>query len=149
MPGSSIFDDYLCQSGLELGNNERLANSSAFKLIVILYAICSSQYALRSYLYIIFHAIVGGPASFLFEDKVSSVPSVIVGRCLKLNVVGLLICLNLPLSGESILCREALFRAYLCGHRCISCCSSFQEVRETSWLLHPSNAMLNQWMLLC
>ncbi|KMT13175.1 hypothetical protein BVRB_4g085810 [Beta vulgaris subsp. vulgaris] len=30
----------------------------------------SGQYALRSYLYIIFHAIVGGPASFLFEDKV-------------------------------------------------------------------------------
>lgn len=30
----------------------------------------SAQYALRSYLYIIFHAIVGGPASFLFEDKV-------------------------------------------------------------------------------
>ncbi|CAO2836224.1 unnamed protein product [Amaranthus hypochondriacus] len=30
----------------------------------------SAQYALRSYLYIIFHAIVGGPASILFEDKV-------------------------------------------------------------------------------
>uniref|UniRef100_A0A803LVR9 Mannosyltransferase n=1 Tax=Chenopodium quinoa TaxID=63459 RepID=A0A803LVR9_CHEQI len=30
----------------------------------------SAEYALRSYLYIVFHAIVGGPISFLFEDKV-------------------------------------------------------------------------------
>ncbi|XP_021771219.1 dol-P-Man:Man(6)GlcNAc(2)-PP-Dol alpha-1,2-mannosyltransferase-like [Chenopodium quinoa] len=30
----------------------------------------SAEYALRSYLYIVFHAIAGGPISFLFEDKV-------------------------------------------------------------------------------
>lgn len=33
---------------------------------------CSSQFALRSYLYILFHKLVGGPASWWFaEEKVS------------------------------------------------------------------------------
>ena len=53
-------------------------NCFSFLLTLIGYAICSAQYALRSYLYIIFHAIVGGPASILFEDKVVSVLSVAV-----------------------------------------------------------------------
>lgn len=35
-------------------------------------SICSSEFALRSYLYILFHELVGRPASWLFaEDKVS------------------------------------------------------------------------------
>lgn len=37
-----------------------------------LYVLCSSEFALRSYLYIIFHELVGRPASWLFaEEKVS------------------------------------------------------------------------------
>jgi len=40
---------------------------------------CSSQYALRSYLYLLFHEIVGRPASWLFsEDKVSFLLCVVV-----------------------------------------------------------------------
>lgn len=116
-------------------------NRFAFLLIFIGYAICSAQYALRSYLYIIFHAIVGGPASILFEDKVAYVLSVVVD-------VDMLPCrfANMRkhfLSGESILCGKALSRAYLSGHRCISCCSNFSKVWKTSCLLHPCNAMLN------
>lgn len=30
---------------------------------------CSSQFALRSYLYLLFHEIVGRPATWLFADE--------------------------------------------------------------------------------
>lgn len=44
---------------------------SFFQLTFSLSFSCSSQFALRSYLYLLFHKVVGGPASWLFtEDKV-------------------------------------------------------------------------------
>lgn len=36
---------------------------------LLLYASCSSQFALRSYLYILFHELVGRPASFLYDGE--------------------------------------------------------------------------------
>lgn len=43
-----------------------------YESMIILNASCSSEFALRSYLYIIFHNLVGWPASWWFgEEKVS------------------------------------------------------------------------------
>ena len=80
---------------------------------------CSSQYALRSYLYLLFHEVVGRPASWLFsEDKVSFLLCLVVElNCLRWNVEMFMLFM-LPLSflavGESVLCCEILSGSSLC-----------------------------------
>lgn len=121
---------------------------------MLLCACCSSQFALRSYLYLLFHEIVGRPAAWLFgEEKVR------FHLCLLIDLLQITVfyhvyafhvtVLSFTAVGESVLCCEILSRPSLCFHRDCSCGSSFEKVWETTCFLCTCYAVLNQWLFLC
>ena len=120
----------------------KLSVTVLLRQLSLLYVHCSSEFALRSYLYIIFHELVGRPASWLFADeKVSFKPSkMLIFWCFFNFYFEQSLYL---LTGESFLCGETLSWSSICCFRCHFSCSSFQKVWKTSCFLCTCNALLS------
>jgi len=117
------------------------------------YVCCSSQFALRSYLYLLFHEIVARPALWLFgDDKVRFQMYSLIDFCYR-SVFLLFMLLILPLSftvvGESVLCCEILSWFSVRCHRDCFCGSYFKKVWKTTCLLYTCYAVLSQRLFLC
>lgn len=118
---------------------------------------CSSDFALRSYLYLFFHALVAGPASLIFgENKVRSLlllwflhilifPGYLFTYlCLLLLISHLFYC-----EGSCVLLSENLSWSHFNYYRNCSGGCSFKKIWEATCLLCSCNAMLIQRLLLC